>query len=733
VFESASIFYLLDDVSTRYLELDKIEALLSALLFQSPICAFKFTSEWQTIELGLRSPGRNHPIRVGRDLTVFDLGDDVFKTISAPGSAGKNFIAKILKLRADLHAQHPRQQDPKVILGDIPLEQVAGEIASSSDGDGRKKRVYRGLSCLTGVCVGDVGDVIKLYEEILRRGDSANTYPIDDQTQSKCFQEMSARRLYDLNRRATYSKNHALAFAQTAHDLLVRSYRNALKDQKSKVRLRQYSSIYVRVTAEDENSQKQQIDRLRDLIDAGVFVFAGGTPRTKTKDSNPILQFILSYRKIYGLAAYIGLADRDRFELSGEDLGRWLELDDVLAAKEILLRNQIDDEVDENGVLDNGQCGQETEVTSQEQPAGALLTAAQDSAPGALSRQVDLFGALGSAAASPEPRVWADKVSVSVRQISEDELAALPVKSTLVGLGFEDRTLASNKFLSGVLKPVTVHAIKYSVEGHSRAILDAWSKSAVVMVETAYDKALAALPRLDGLALVDISGLAKPLIFKAVRNELVARGRVLVCHASAERHYPLQEDLENLFAVEKSEDPVAFLESLADLLTGEDGPYKEIKLLDNASDPSRNRALLAFASPKHERLFSLLDRREFNQIEIIAPEGDPPHAKVAAYAAEFICQNYPNASVTKFGNDDLLRLVEYLDAKYLKIYGSGGANFELGLTGTKTQALAAAVLSSVRKVSQAWYLSPKKFDEKRFSSGVGSIRVYDISIPSISR
>jgi len=45
------------------------------------------------------------------------------------------------------------------------------------------------------------------------------------------------------------------------------------------------------------------------------------------------------------------------------------------------------------------------------------------------------------------------------------------------------------------------------------------------------------------------------------------------------------------------------------------------------------------------------------------------------------------------------------------------------------QAVAAAVLSSQRKVSQAWYLSPKEFDEKRFSSGVGEIRLYDIKVP----
>lgn len=732
VFESASIFYLLDDVSTRYLELDKIEALLSALLFQSPSCAFKFTSEWQTIELGLRSPGRNHPIRVGRDLTVFDLGEDVFKTINAPGSAGKDFVAQILQQRAGLHAQHPKQRDPKVILGDVPLEQVARDIASSNDGAGQKKRVYRGLSCLASVCVGDIGDVIKLYEEILRRAGNSAEYPIEDHLQSECFQEMSARRLYDLNRRANYSrnlKNHALAFAQTAHDLLVRSYRNAPKDGKSKARLRQYSSIYVRVTAEDEHSQKQQIDRLRDLIDAGVFVFAGGAPRAKTKDSDPILQFILSYRKIYGLAAFIGLADRDRFELSGDDLSKWLELDNVAAAKEILLRNQINDEVDETGALGNGQTIEGADLVVPEQSAKATPAAPPAPKLGAAPRQGDLFGTFGSEQTPPEPKAWADKVSISIQQISESDLAALPVRSALIGLGFEDRTLASNRFLSSALKLGTVRAIRYPVEGYSQDILNAWSKSGAAVVEATYAEALVDPPRLDGLAMVDISGLAKPLIFKAVRSELVAKGRVLVCHASAERHYPLQEDLEKLFAAEKSNEPVAFLESLAELLMGEDGPYSDIKLLDDVSDPSRNRALLAFASPKHERLFSLLDRREFDQIEVVAPAGDAPHAKVATYAAEFICQNYPNASVTKFGNDDLLGLVDYLDGKYLDIYGTAGANFELGLTGTKMQALASAILSSVRKVSQAWYLSPKRFDEKRFSSGVGSIRVYDIRIP----
>jgi hypothetical protein len=41
-------------------------------------------------------------------------------------------------------------------------------------------------------------------------------------------------------------------------------------------------------------------------------------------------------------------------------------LDDVAAAKEILLRNQINDEVDETGALGNGYPCQESEVANQE-------------------------------------------------------------------------------------------------------------------------------------------------------------------------------------------------------------------------------------------------------------------------------------------------------------------------------------------------------------------------------
>jgi hypothetical protein len=721
VFVSSTIFFLLDDVSTRYLEIERIAELLSALLFQSPSCAFKFTSEWQTIELGLQSPGRIHPISVDRDVSIFDLGADVFQTINGSGKEqGNDFVARILQQRAGFHASHPTST-PQELLGDVTLEQVAREIAASESTSRDRKQAYRGVTCLTNVCVGDIGDVIKLYEEIIRRafaGMKRVALPIAASIQADCFQEISARRLYDLNRRGGFFKNHALAFAEAAHDLLVRSHREARRRGRTEPRLRQYSSIYVRVTADDGGSRARQLDQLHQLIDAGVFVYSGGAPRAKTKDSNPIQQFKLSYRKICGLASFIGLSDRDRFELSGNDLEEWLGTAD----KGVLLRNQIKTETDAGS---SSQFDLEARLpletvaaaTAVHQPTQSVLFAQEISLP----------------AEQTGPRLpipMAKGIDVAVIERSTDELSRIPIGGVLTGLGFEDRTLASNRLLAACIAAATVHAIRYSEPGFASEIIRAWGERRIL--EHLYAPGTPMLPRIEGLAIVDVSGLSKPIIFDSIRRELIEKGRVLVCHVSAQRHYPLQEDLGGLFEAERAQEPIRFLESLGAVLKGESGPYTEIQLLDGQYDLTRNRALLAFASAKHERLFSLLDKREFDYIEVIAPTGDEPRSRVANFAAEFLCRNFQNAKVERIDTSDLVALIQYLDRQYLEVYGVDGANLEIGLTGSKMQAVASAVLSATRKVAQAWYLSPAKFDVMRFSTGVGAARIFDITAPGLS-
>lgn len=717
---NSSVFFLLDDVSTRYLEIERVEELLSALLFQSPTCAFKFTSEWQTIELGLRSPGRIHPIRVDRDVAVFDLGADVFDTINSTGKdKGTDFVEQILRQRAKYHVAHPKY-GPRDLLGDVSLEQVAREIAVSSSTSRDRKQAYRGLSCLTNVCVGDIGDVIKLYEEILRQASAGKTQmaiPIAASIQADCFQTLSSRRLYDLNRRGGYYKNHALAFAEAAHELLVRSAKKVPKLAGAQPRLRQYSSIYVRVSADNQESLNLQIDMLRQLIDAGVFVYAGGSPRSKTKDSNPIQQFKLSYRKIYGLAAFIGLSDRDRFELSGQDLVDWLTTPD----KDILLRNQIGDEADAP-----------IEQTSAEAMLAEKATLPLPAGNGIASSQSCLFGSdVTVEIVEPTKRgssTLARPIDARIRELQPSELASLGISSVLTGLGFEERTLKSNDTLSSNLSGVKVQALRYGVVGHGDAIEAMWRDRGHDLSFVAYDEALRGVYDLEGLSVIDVSGLSKPIMFSSIRRELRKKSRVVVFHMSARTHYPLEEDLQELFAAERAKNPIAFLDSLGKVLKGEDGPYSEVKLLDEEVDVSRSRALIAFASPKHERLFSLLDRREFDYVDVIVPTGDAPRAKVANYAAEFVCQNYQNAKVTPLAIGPLADMVKYLDEQYLELYEVGGANVELGLTGSKVQAIAAAVLASRRKIAQAWYLSPAKFDQNRFSTGVREAHIYDITL-----
>ena len=188
-------------------------------------------------------------------------------------------------------------------------------------------------------------------------------------------------------------------------------------------------------------------------------------------------------------------------------------------------------------------------------------------------------------------------MAVSVRKLTETELSELGVQNVFTGLGFEDRTLASNQFLSKLLKPLVVEATSYSLPGHATAILSAWRKSAIRVIERSYQGGFLNPLSYDGLSLVDVSGLAKPLIFEKVRKELMTKGRVLICHALAEKRYPLEEDLEALFARRASDDPISFLEKLDQVLRGEKGPYSLIGLLRDDSDPSRQRTLISFASP----------------------------------------------------------------------------------------------------------------------------------------
>jgi len=162
------ILFLLDDVSTRYLSKDNIRNLLSSLIFQSKECAFKITSEVQTIELVLFSPGKVEKAKKGRDFETFDLGGAVNQKIRNRG--GKQFVSDILNRRAKSNPKHPSKH-PNELIGDTSLTSIAENIVMRGKDKNLRKRIYHGLSALCGVCVGDIGDIINLYDMIIAHYD----------------------------------------------------------------------------------------------------------------------------------------------------------------------------------------------------------------------------------------------------------------------------------------------------------------------------------------------------------------------------------------------------------------------------------------------------------------------------------------------------------------------------------------------------------------------------------
>jgi hypothetical protein len=703
IWQDAQILFLLDDVSTRYLDPDRIEELLSSLLFQHPHCAFKLTSEAQTIFLSLKSPGQVHPAAAGRDFTTFDLGAEVQARLKE--RSGRQFVTQILDARARLFSGHPKQSSAEV-LGDVDLESIARTIAETETRSRERKRLYHGLRALTGVCVGDIGAVIQIYQEILAGKQSG--LPVPAERQHQVFQDFCARHLYSLDRRGSDLKTVALQFAEAAHQLLMESGKG-----KPTGRVRQYTSLYVRVTSGDVPAQTS---RLRELVDAGVFVFTGGTARTKTHDSDPVLQFKLTFRKIYGLANFIGLADRDRFELSGEDLERWLF--EPSAGREVLLRNLSTAGAEES--LDDAS-EEETEPSDLDsglRGTGLTPNSQMDLWEGLEADEQQDSGAAISLVFAPAP---------IVEELSPEALQSEPVDNLVVGLGFEDRTPASFDRLLSLLTPARVLAVRYDNAGHGDAMREAAQKRGIRIEEIDYAAvASGRTPELSGRVLVDVTGLAKPALFGFVRSGLSVSGELLLTYTGADVYYPLEVDLRRVLEASRASDHHLLLTELRGVLTGEVGPYQSIPLLAAESDGTRLRALSAFASSRHERLLHLAAEREYDAIQIITDSADSSRARVGCIAARVALEDTPGGQIASANASNLAELVDILVRQHESWFVRGGLDYEIGLTGNKMQAAAAAIVAAILPVTQIWYVKPESFDQPRFTQGVGASRHYRV-------
>ncbi|MCU1411890.1 MAG: hypothetical protein JWR04_2597 [Rhodoglobus sp.] len=690
----SQVLFLLDDVSTRHVSKEDVDELISALLFSHPGSAFKMTTEAQTF---LRSPGQIEIARSGRDYQTFDLGAEVnAKLRDKNSSEGLAFVSQILENRAEHFGLHPTHK-PMQLLGDATLESIAQNIVSTSKTSREKKSIYRGLSALRAVCVGDIGDVISIYDLMLSKARDRREMPIAAATQSEALQEFCARRLYQVNRRDGRLKDFALSFAGAAHELLVRSSANG-------GRLRQYNSIYVRLSPDATSTQYEQI---RQLVDAGVFVLRGGTetPRTKSRDRDPMQQFALTFRKLFGLSSFIGLAERDRFELSGPELAEWL--DSPSRGREILLRN-LGGDVD--SVANDEESG--IEVTLNSSPL------ALTDRPSELSYPAE---SIPSPPQNPPADPFLDGHRPSGWTLSDAQLEEQPIEHVVLGLGFEERALDSAKELLERTRPSSATLVRYELQGLG-AEIEKLVRSKVGHVEV-IDYAAASgrtwTPRFDGLTLVDASGLAKGALFRAVL-EALKTGSVVVSSTSAQHYYPADKEIEEVLSA-SNDDSFELVQRLNDLWSGEQGPYTSTELLGRLSDGSKPRVLVAASSAKPERLLSLLEARESDHVALSVTTANSSRGDLARLAAAVAV---PDSQAETIDANDPLQELEFIARQFAIYSPKSGFELEVGLTGSKMQTVACAVAAACLPLTKAWYTSPAVFDPIRFSSGVGSRRTY---------
>lgn len=703
---NAQVLFLLDDVSTRYVAPKMIQEILSALIFQNPSCAFKITSETQTLLLSLRSPGGLEHASHLRDFATFDLGAEVNKRLKM---RGKKFLCDILDQRGKFFSNHPLQT-PEVVLGDRSLADIASDIVESGPTSKTRKTVYHGIGALRAICVGDIGSVITIYENILKR--AGDSLPASAQIQSDVLQELCSRQLYILDRRNGHLKSIAKSFAKASHELLMQSGK-----KHEKRGLRQYTSIYVRVTAGDQEKQSQL---LRELVDAGVFVFHGGAPRTKTKDSDPIHQFKLTFRKIFGLADYIGLAERDRFELSGTELEEWLT--NPANGAEILMRNLSVDEADNDDFEDND--GPAPLERPTKPPKRRKQKATQQELP------------LVRAAAGTESPIpqQSSSESLDLPVIEAFEPAASESSSCdlmILALGFEERAAESARRSLARFSPKHVIAVRYDVEGRATEILEDVRRSgATVQVVESAEIAHRLVEHDVSDVVIDVTGLTKAAIFSATREALTRHSTAVIAYTEAEEYYPLESSLREVLDAQTERDYPALLTSLKNVLTGEEGPYLLETLHTMVSDETRIRALLAHGSAKHERLIQLVQEREYDLIRVLVDSSESARATVARWAAEVAVggalAGSEAGSIEDCNIRDPMDVIRKMERFYRSTYLEGGLNFEIGLTGDKLETIAAAAFCSALPVNRVWYVKPSVFDTNRFSKGTRNSRYFRI-------
>ena len=713
LFHGKEVFFLLDDVSTRYLNIDKIEELLTLIIFMSEKCAFKVTTEVQTISF--RSPGNVEVSREVRDYDIFDLGADVYAKTRDPENA-KDFIEKIINKRLENSVGYEKvPRSLTKVLDDVELATIARHIITSTK-DSELHKTYFGATALVSLCVGDIGDVIGLYDSIIDSNGSTD-YPVDYEIQSAAFQRLCSHRMISLEgKRTTMARLCVKAFAEASNSDLKDSYKPG-----GKKRIRQYNQIHIsNITSE------KQFEYIRTLIDAGVFV-----PYDTTGFSRNNERLIkLAFRKLFGLAYFIPLGNSDRYLLSGDAFEKWVQnpsKDQLISNAGNKERNSTTDAVFPND-------GINTFASLNEQIK--VLTGYQK-----IPKQISIFDEDNK---NDDEYDEYNKYKVQIKDMIVDSIIngthIIPEKDIIsnehydiavFGMGFEDRSPESMKRVIEQNTFDNIVLVEYDEKGHSEEIQRLAKTKCPNPIIVKYNETDIILQHIkpQTTVMIDVTGLIKPIIFSSICYSLNKNCEVTIVHTMAEEYYPLNSDIERTKKQQDINNPITFSEMMRDLITGEEGEYKNnIVLFNDNYDPVRPRAMVGFVSPKNQRIFNLLNEVEYEKAVLLVPNGETFRDILSKAAGSIAEINYSGITKTETDLTNPDNVLKEITRCYIDLSIDQQCNFDLALTGSKMQAVAAAVFSAIVPITHCWYVSPERFMTDRFTKGIGETKCYKISI-----
>ena len=217
--------------------------------------------------------------------------------------------------------------------------------------------------------------------------------------------------------------------------------------------------------------------------------------------------------------------------------------------------------------------------------------------------------------------------------LSHEEVETLQVDEILLGLGFEESCEKSAINCFERLDPKRAKLIEYDLSGRADAIRNiVLGRLSDVEIRRADAQSFFEKGDTGTRRLVDISGLAKPIIYRSVKQALKLEGFVYLAFTEPEVTSPKDEDLAKILKAQEQQESV--VDSLRQIAGSEFPPYHSVEVDSMESDATRSRALLAFSSSSHERLVHLVSDSNYNHADLITSTANSSRARIAAMLAK---------------------------------------------------------------------------------------------------